>query len=259
MRERTTVSTLALVLLVSVASPVAAGEGSVGVDVEVVSQYVWRGVVLDDGWSLQPDLVFAYDFNDATGVEFAAWWNTALETHGSSTYQDELFEQDLTLTFAHQLTESTGLRAGAIYYWNPFSDVEPGSETWHTTELFLGGDWSAEPVAVAVTLSRAREAGKGWYLDLAGSLTLPLSATVAVEPSLHLGLAADENPSATHPDEQYWFEENGLVDGGAALGLTYTSDRGLSLGGAVHYAHRFDGVSEDQDVVWVSVKLGYWP
>jgi hypothetical protein len=259
MSARTTVCTLALVVLASGATPVAAGEGSVGVDAEVVSQYVWRGVVLDDGWSLQPDLVFGYEFNDSNSVELAAWWNAALESHGSSTHRDEVFEQDLTLTFAHQFSESIGLEAGSIYYWNPFSDLEPGSDSWHTTELFLGGGWSAEPVSVDGTLSYDLEAVKGWYLDLAGSVSLPLSATVAVEPSLHLGFAVDESPNPTDPDEEYWYEENGLVDGGAAVGLTYTSDRGLSVGGAVHYAHRFDGVSEDQDVVWLSVKVGYWP
>jgi hypothetical protein len=128
MKGNPVVSALALLLLaVGLARPAVAGEGSVGVDAEVVSQYVWRGVVLDDGWAVQPDLVFGYAFDDRTGLELAAWWNLALEGKGSETRQDELFEQDLTLAFTHQVSEAVGLQAGTIYYWLPFSGVDPGS------------------------------------------------------------------------------------------------------------------------------------
>jgi hypothetical protein len=123
----------------------------------------------------------------------------------------------------------------------------------------VGGDWSAGPASLAATLSRDLERVKGWYLDLSGGVSLPLSATVAVEPALHLGFAVDENPNPADPDEEYWYQRNGLVDGGVALGCTYTASNGFSLSGAVHYAHRFDGATENEDVTWVSVKVGYWP
>ncbi len=249
-----------LLAAVVAAAPGAAGEGSVGVDVEAVSQYVWRGVVLDDGWSLQPALHLNWDFDDATGVEVLAWFNAALETHGSPTHQDELFENDLTLTAWRQLGGELQLYGGGTYYGNPFSDVEPGSEPYSTTELFVGLGWGEAPLTLESTLYWDVDAVDGAFLELVGGYSLDLNAAMSLEPSVNVGLASGQGPDDDDPEQGYWYSDDGLVTGGAGLALSFAPSDTVTLAATVSYARRFDDPEgQDRDLVWASLKLELRP
>lgn len=241
------------------AAPATAGDVALELNADVVSRYVFRGVVLDDGWSFQPEVVLDVGLGDATRLEVGAWWNLALESKGSSSHRDEVFEVDLTVALSHALSDTVTVWLGPTYYWLPRSDVEAGSEEWSTTEVAAGVEWAEEPVVVEAVLVYDLDRYEGWYLDLATEAELALGGPWALVPRLHLGLASDLDPDPTDPDQEHYYEKNALVDGELALGLSWSPSGVFSVGVAGHYTHRFDGVDEDESFAWVGVRVSYTP
>ncbi len=246
-------------VLLAAAAPAAGGDNAVELHADVVSRYVFRGTIVDDAWSLQPRLVFDFALGEATWLDIEAWWNVALETQGSPTHQDELFEQDLTLSLSHELSETVLVWAGSVYYLLPFSDVDPETSEWSTTEVAAGVEWTPGPVAVDGTLYYDLDSYQGWYLDLNSELEMTFAEVFAAVPGLHLGFAQDMDPDPSDPDQDAYYEDNGLVDGDLALGLRWSPSEVFSLGVTGHYTRRFDGVDEDESFTWVGLGVSYTP
>lgn len=92
------------VLLVSAAYPAAArAENSAGLSMAVMSNYVWRGAKLSDGWVAQPSMDFAM------GPLSANFWANYDGDAG------EASETDLTLAYSRNIDKLT-LDVGYIYY-----------------------------------------------------------------------------------------------------------------------------------------------
>ena len=251
-----------LVVLVAVAvqgGAALAGEGSVELHTDVVSRYVFRGVLVDDSWSFQPRVVLGVDLGRATWVEAEAWFNAALETQGSATHQDEVFEMDLTLSVGRSLSETVALWVGGVHYRLPFSDLGGESEVWSTTEVAAGLEWSPEPVVVGASLWYDLDRYKGFYLDLNAEAELALGGAWAVAPRLHLGLARDLRFDPTDPDREFVYQDDGLVEGDVALGLVWAPTETLSFHLTGHYTYRLDDPLEDDRFAWVAVGLSFTP
>ncbi len=241
------------------ALPAAAGEFSYSAAVDLVSQYIWRGVQLDDQESLQPSVAVGYAFSDSLSMELSGWWNIALDDHDSDVHEDLLFEQDFTLAVSYSLNERLAIRAGTIYWSNPRSDIAPGIESYQTDELFLGAGFATDHFFVDATVYADIDAVKGYYIDVNGGVVFDLGGGFSLEPSAHFGLAFDEDPNPDDPAEAYWFIDDGLVEGSASLALAYELSEHMSLGASGHYSRRLDDVEEltggDDHYTWAGISF----
>ncbi|MCP4654093.1 MAG: hypothetical protein GY856_01610, partial [bacterium] len=177
------------------ALPASAGDFSYSVGVDLLSQYVWRGVRLDEGESLQPSVTLGYAFSDSFSIDVNGWWNVALADHDSDVHRDLLFEQDFTLTLSYSLTEHLSLQTGYIYWSNPRSDVAPGIDSYQTDELFLGAGYATDHFFVDATVYADFDAVEGYYVDVNGGVVFDLGGGFSLEPAVHFGLAFDEDPN----------------------------------------------------------------
>lgn len=241
------------------ALPASAGDFSYSVGVDLVSQYVWRGVELDDQESLQPSVAVGYAFSDALSMEVSGWWNIALDDHDSDVHEDLLFEQDFTLAVSYSLTEHLGLHAGAIYWSNPRSDIAPGIDSYQTDELYFGARFATDRFFVESTVYADVDAVEGYYVDVTGGLVFDLGGGFSLESSAHFGLAFDEDPNPDDPAEAYWFIDDGLVEGSASLALAYELGEHMTLGASGHYSRRFDDYEEltggDDHTTWAGISF----
>ena len=104
--KRITVTVLAAVLMVSAFATVAAAEDSKFsgyASVDVMSNYVWRGQKLSEGWVVQPSVGIAYG-----GFSTNLWANYDTKT-------DKHTETDLTLDYGMSF-DKLGVNVGYIYY-----------------------------------------------------------------------------------------------------------------------------------------------
>ena len=244
--------------VVAAAIPCTAGEVDVDVEADLASSYIWRGIEFDDEASLQPSLTLGWNVSDATTLALNGWWNIALDDHGSDDWKDLLFEEDLTVSVDHLVSDAVTLSAGYVYYSNPRSDVEAESESWQTDELYAGLGWSVGAVSLSATAYRDVDRVDGWYGDLSVGWSVSLGGEVSLEGGLHAGLASDMDPDPEDPAAAWWYLDDGLVDGSAAVGVTWS--RGvLTVGLSGTHSRRFDDADREgleESSTWGALHLG---
>ncbi len=143
-----------------------------GAEVAVASQYVWRGLQLDDRAVLQPDLFVEAASEQAT-VSVGAWGNVPLDSHAGD--QGELTEIDLYVDYGRPIG-SFDVSVGLVNYSFPASGAESTSEFHVTVAKDLGGftaaveTWvdfvEAEGAYLNFNVSRAIEIAPQWELAL---------------------------------------------------------------------------------------------
>jgi hypothetical protein len=88
-----------------IASPAAALELSWGAEADVVSDYVWRGMVFSKGFVLEP-----YAYVSAYGVTPALWANVQLQDEYNT-----LDEIDFLISYNRSFA-ALSVEAGYVYY-----------------------------------------------------------------------------------------------------------------------------------------------
>lgn len=218
------------------------GELGVSADLAVVSQYVWRGIRFDDKPSFQPTVTLEYCPAEAWSLAVTGWWNLALDDHDSSTHKDLLFEQDFTVTAGFQPDRAWSWSVGYNYYSNPRSDVEPGTTSWQTDEVFAGCSWTTGKFTHTATINVDVDRVRGVYLDLSTGPEVSLGQTLTVSPRLHLGVTSGMRPE---DDEDGWYTRDGLVDGSLGAALSWTLGEHLEAGASLAVSKRFDDFHDE--------------
>ncbi|MGV8040517.1 MAG: hypothetical protein AB2L07_10705 [Thermoanaerobaculaceae bacterium] len=246
--------------LLLIAVPAAAGELGLSFEALYASAYIWRGVELDSGRSLQPGVTLSWEVSDKVGFDANAWWNLA-QTEPEPGHKDALYERDLTLTGRFAPAEAWELSLGWIEYSNPRAPRLPNGDRPQTQEVFLGVSYEGKVATHAAKLSYDLDQYRGYYLDWTSTATVPLGKWLDLESSLHLGAAQGMDPNSSEPDEGYYYDENGLVDGsvGAALVTSLTPRLSLRVSGA--WVVRFDDDEafggKDKSTTWGGVTLAW--
>jgi hypothetical protein len=141
---------------------------TVGVDVDTVSRYVWRGLAFSEGWAAQPSMsVAAYDFK-------LGWWNNY--DLGEKTTPQRWNETDLTLTYARELGH-WNVEAGVQSFLYPAPGASPD-----TAEAVTRLEYAVGPVALWTRHSFDLASYPGSYFGEAG---------LGWEPALHPALALE--------------------------------------------------------------------
>lgn len=149
-----------------IASPAAALELSWGAEADVVSDYVWRGMVFSPGFVLEP-----YAYVSAYGVTPALWANVQLQDEYNT-----LDEIDFLISYNRSFA-ALSVEAGYVYYYLPeYKYEEPGgaenaevvtTDPTDTHDVFVIADYAVLPVLAVYTDHYVTVVGNpgGYYFD----------------------------------------------------------------------------------------------
>jgi hypothetical protein len=223
----------------------------------LLSAYVWRGQVINDGVVAQPQLTVAKgDFS------LNVWANYDLEENHAGS-KNEISEIDFTLAYSLPIDiNQMAFDVGLINYSFPNNTDEPSAES--TTELFatatvLSWDWVIPSLSVFADIGN----GDGSYYLFDVVFPYQISEYLSVEGGVSMGYG-----STSYND--YYFDNGSGKDAGindynlygnvsyeiaenltASLNLTYTTLEGGSI------ADAGDDLYADDDQFWGGVNIAY--
>lgn len=248
-------------LLLIIALPAAAGQFGLALDAQWLSSWVWRGIELDRGATLQPGATVSWDPHDRFGLDLNAWWNLPRTSQGDPSHRDELYERDFTLSVRYVPRERWTLSAGGVRYTFPRASRLPSGKRPDTTEVFVAASHAGEVFSHTLQANYDVDLYRGLYLDWRSSATVPLATWLTLEASVHLGAAQGLSASSSRPDELAYYERNGLVDGalGAAFEIPLTERLSAKLLGAWVIRFDDDQAFDDRDrhTSWGGIMLAW--
>ncbi len=152
-----------------------AGSGpSITLESTAVSQYLWRGYVLNSSASLQPAVTLEY-----AGFTVSNWANFSKRVSHNQAWT----ENDVTLEYAHQLGRFS-ISAGFLEYGYPELAADEGNRS-HEVSLGVAYSHYLNP---SIKAYRDLSLGKGYYYFLGVTHTYALRDRIALTPSAGIGL-----------------------------------------------------------------------
>ena len=190
----------AMLLTALVTAPVVALDGSL--DLSVQSEYIWRGMVLNDKPVFQPSLSLS------GGPWSASVWSNINLTSDNG-YEGVSSEMDywLAYTFGGKNVDLT-----LTYYAYTF----PHTASVSTQEVWANVTFKSLPMTPSLTAIRDVKAIEGWYFLLTGSQNLRLLKTRASDGlvlTLNVGHGTKEYCRGYFPE----IEQDSVTDVGARL------------------------------------------
>jgi hypothetical protein len=177
---------------------------TVGLEADLVSRYVWRGLALSDGPVLQPSVWASF-----AGFTLTPWVNVALHEDSARAGLNEL---DLALDYSRDVFDLTVDPSFAMYLYPNQADAAP------TGELAVALSYPVGPISIFTNQSVDLIATPGAYFGDAGlSIESELARNLSVEASVRAGWA-----SARFNDANLGVNRAALNMGGADLALTWS-------------------------------------
>jgi hypothetical protein len=205
--------TLALVVSPAIAEdqPVLLGQGtalSAGAEIAAASRYVWRGMPVSQGPTLQPSAWLGVE-----NVSLTAWGNIDLDQADGGGFN----ELDLVLAFSQEW-ENLSFEPGLVGY------ILPG--VGYTAEVY--GDLTWQPGWFGLFSNHAidfLDARPGWWSESGVLLSMGLPANLGVDASAGISLA-------NRPYNTYYLavDRTGMQYATAGLGLGWSHASGLYAG-----------------------------
>jgi len=192
---------LVLLALTLFAVPGFAEESDVSGEagIAVMSNYVWRGIRLSDGFVIQPTAGVTYE-----GFGMNLWSNMDFDTRPTT-----INETDFTLNYSRELG-AVGFDAGYIYYGVPSAD---------TQELYLGVSYDTL-LSPSCTVYWDMDQGQGGFLSLGIGHSFPIQGMTAIDLGFTLNVNLDNAVMGADADGN---EFTGLYNGeiGVSAGFEY--------------------------------------
>jgi hypothetical protein len=150
-----------------IASSSGALELSWGAEADVVSDYVWRGMVFSKGFVLEP-----YAYLSAAGVTPALWANVQLQDEYNT-----LDEIDFLISYSRSFA-SLSVEAGYVYYYLPEYEYEEpegaedprvvATDPTDTHDVFVVGEYAVLPDLALYSEHYVTVVGNpgGYYFDV---------------------------------------------------------------------------------------------
>ncbi|HPC84583.1 MAG TPA: hypothetical protein P5234_14810 [Thermoanaerobaculaceae bacterium] len=247
-------------LLLVIALPASAGQFGLSLEALYASAYIWRGVELDSGRSLQPGVTLAWNPSERVGFDANVWWNLP-QTEPEPGHKDALYERDLTVKGRFAPGKGWELALGWIEYRNPKAPRLATGERPSTQEVFLAASRKGKLATHTLSLSHDFDQYKGSYFDWTSTAVVPLGKWMDLESSLHLGAAHGLNPNPSRPAEGSYYDKNGLVDGAVGAALVSNLTARLSLRVCGTWVIRFDNDlafgGKDRSTTWSGINLAW--
>jgi uncharacterized protein (TIGR02001 family) len=175
-------------------------------NVAFTTDYIFRGIT-----QTQHDPALQGGFTFTQGGFSAALWGSNVNFGSADNSSGEV---DLTLSYAHQVSDAMGIDVGYVFY------AYPGEETNNYGELYAGlrytfSDMLAGSFKYYYSDDFFAETGPADYFDLSLSLTLPAETTLG----LHVGYTDVEDIDFSATD---WKIGVSKAFGGIGFELAYT-------------------------------------
>jgi uncharacterized protein (TIGR02001 family) len=239
------VGVAALVLPGAGAGDAAPLEMELGVD--VVSKYVWRGMLLTDDPVIQPGVTAS-----AYGFSANVWSSIDVsdinEMDGDDDYKIQ--EVDYTLSYALSPVEGLDLEAGYVYY------SFPGTPFSSTAEVFGSLCASAIPLSPALTIYYDVDEIDGFY----GSFSLGHAFEISESLSVGLGAAVGYGES-DYNNGYFGVDDDALNDLALSVSLDYAVNEMCSVSGYVGFSTLLDSEIDEavaeSDIVTVGANLTF--
>lgn len=140
------------------------------VQMDFLSQYVWRGIPASQGWVWQPSLTF-----EAYGVGVSVWGNFVLDDEPN---QGEFNEIDFTLYYHHKFFKKLDVNAWFIFDVYPDGNPQSLDEGKHSLEANLHIAYPVGPIDLFTHLAVRIISAQGaiwWDMGVGYQHDLPLN------------------------------------------------------------------------------------
>jgi hypothetical protein len=248
----------------------------VGVDVDLFSSYVWRGLSLTNKPVLQPGVWISFPTGNAS-ITLGGWANIDLgkyddladdisESGGSSAFNLAEFDPYAEVSFGVGKATLTGGITGYIY---PNDENAPNeffllTSDANTVEIYGKAGFEA-PLSPEISIYYDVDKIKGAYIEGAVSHSLAASEKVSID----LGAAAGFSAGQGLPDDPFSEESANFVDDGfthldLSAGIPFTAGA-ISITPVIHVQINGDDITKvtspsnlDEDVkLWGGVSLSW--
>jgi hypothetical protein len=242
---------------------------TVGVDLDLFSSYVWRGVTYTNKPVAQPALYVTFPTGGAE-VTVGGWANIDLgkyddpaddisESGGTSAFNLAEFDPYAEVAFPVGKATITGGITGYIYP----NDVGLTDEA-NTIELYgkVGFD---SPLSPELSIYYDIDKIKGAYIEGAVSHSLPLSERTSLDLGAVAGFSAGQGaPEDPLADESFNFADDGFTHLDLSAGIPFTAGA-VSITPMIHFQINSDDATKftspsslDKDVkLWGGVSLSW--
>ena len=231
----------------------ASAANSAGASVDIMSQYVWRGIAFSNGIVMQPSV----DFN-LGALNVNMWSNVDMDpmyTKESSYYN----ETDLTIGYALPF-EAVDMGIGYIYY-------SLGDPSLDTHEVFLSVSKELGPVAPYLNIYLDVDEGSGIYAQLGADYSVELTEKASLSAGAYLSYVVDNKVMLVDVNG---LETSDLYNAEISLGLEYAATDTLSISPMLSYSTSmsddaeasikgmsYDGKTDSVTYGGVSLALGF--
>lgn len=197
------------------------------------TDYVWRGLVINDEAVLQPSLAATHNVTHIGTFSFILWGNYDLTDYYGT--QNEFSEIDLIASYALP-SGPLELEVGIIHYTFPNADFRA------TTEVYINAGCELKSLPLTFSL--------GLYYDFDEIDGLYISGKIMSHITLIPKLALEMALSAGYADSGYNlgyfnFDDSACVDSQASMRLTYTISDSFSLSAGGQYMSLLDSALKD--------------
>jgi len=211
----------------------AALEVETKVTLDLCTDYVWRGQVINDEAVLQPSIVITLPVSEDGSLSFNVWGN--FDFTNSMETEHEFSEIDLIASYSHSFSP-LGFEAGVIHYTFPHT----GSAS--TSEVYLRASYEFEAIPLSFSLTGYRDFDEidGFY----GVAEIESNITVA--DNLNLGLRLSAGFGNSNFNLGYFgISDSSFIDGTVFAGLTYKMSNSASISSGLQYMYLFDDALKD--------------
>ena len=221
-----------------VAAPEAAPakDWSVALSTDLVSRYVWRGMLQNGDAAVQPSATVTWK-----GLSLNVWQSWDTTKYGAKNYpggvsrKGKIEECDYTLSYTHNvLNDKLTLSGGVICY--TFPDTYPT-----TTELFASATVNTF-LSPTIAVYRDIDESKGLYISPS------VSYTITVNDKTNVVLGASVGWGDVNNNEYYFggVSKNALADYGLSAQLNYSVTPAFVISPYVKFSDFIDSTIRDQ-------------
>lgn len=189
------------------------------------TDYVWRGLVINDQPVLQPSLTLTLPLSQAGALALDLWGNFDLTNFLGT--KGKFSEVDITASYLHSF-KSLQLEVGFIHYTFPFTGSDP------TTEVYFSAGYVPRVIPLSFTLGLYYDFMEidGFYGSVGVESSINLTQKLSLTTELSAGYGdADFNPG------YFGASDSGFVDGVVSLALDYEVSSYFSLAAGLQFMH----------------------
>ncbi len=214
-------------------TPSAAERIEINTSLDFCTDYVWRGLVINDEPVLQPSFTATQTIGRIGSFSFIIWGNLDITDYYGT--NNEFSEIDLTASYSLPYGP-IGLEVGFIHY------SFPSTTDSATTEVYITAGYEPEDIPLAFSFSAFYDLDEidGFYLSGKISSLIPVSPQLSLELALSAGYAnSDYNLG------YFNVSDSSLVDSVVCAALNYKVSDLFSLSVYGQYMSILDSTLKD--------------